>query len=820
MPIQRGVGRHAAFTAGCLLLFGLLGAREGNARESGPALFFTDLTSGPSRGGQDDLGAFVTLYGEGFGAQRGSSTVTFGGIEVVRYVSWGEDNAPARSLDRIVVQPGPSAASGDIVVTVGGRASNPLPFTVRTGNVYFVIPGASNASDTNPGTYAAPFKSLYRPRQVLQAGDTVYIRGGTFTAADPEHAGWDATLLLSPDTDPSGTPDRPIAYVGYPGEPPVLGAPQPMRRAILVDQAMNSYTFANLRFTNYSGTLQLSGNGHRAVGNSSYDGIFSNSGVIGVSGSCAHHRILGNLIRNNGEVDHKLNGSGVYLQGFGLNQDIEIGWNQVQDQHGARAIQVYGHADGDRMDDVRIHDNLLTGSELNNIVLGGSDGATEVLGTVRVTNNVIVGSGEAGFRVNDPQGTVLFQNNVLYGNGTRGVDGPAQVHIQRAGAGKITFQNNILYAGTGQAYYVFEPGVGPSVFASSSNNLVFNAGPCPAWDVGCVNADPLFASAASLDFQLLAQSPAIDRGTNSGVTRDYAGIPRPQGAAYDIGAHEYVAGGAGPAPTIQASGPTTFCAGGSVALTASIAPEAGVSYLWSPGGETTRTVNATASGSYTVTVKVNGVSGTSPATVVTVNPIPATPVISSPTSATPGQAGLGASVASHAGSTYAWGITNGTITAGQGTSSITFTAGTAGSLSLSVVETTAGCPSRGAGAVVPVVAGAACTVDQETLCLAGGRFRVRATFRNYAEGPAGATHRASAVGLTGDTGYFWFFATANVEVVIKVLDFGQGRFLVMYGALSDMEYDITVEDIAGARSHVYHNPPYNLASVADGTTFR
>ena len=225
MSIPRAVRRQAASTVACLLLFGLFGAREANAREAGPALFFTDLTSGPSRGGQDDLGAFVTLYGEGFGVQRGSSTVTFGGIEVARYVSWGEDNAAARKLDMIVVQPGPNAISGDIVVTVGGKASNPLPFTVRTGNVYFVIPGAPNANDTNPGTFAAPFKSLYRPRQVMQAGDVVYIKGGTFTAADPEHLGWDAALLLSPDTDPNGTPDRPVAYVGYPGDPPVLGRP-------------------------------------------------------------------------------------------------------------------------------------------------------------------------------------------------------------------------------------------------------------------------------------------------------------------------------------------------------------------------------------------------------------------------------------------------------------------------------------------------------------------------------------------------------------------------------------------------------------------
>ena len=67
-----------------------------------------------------------------------------------------------------------------------------------------------------------------------------------------------------------------------------------------------------------------------------------------------------------------------------------------------------------------------------------------------------------------------------------------------------------------------------------------------------------------------------------------------------------------------------------------------------------------------------------------------------------------ASVAAHTGSTYAWLITNGTITAGQGTSQITFTAGIAGTpLTLSVTETnSSGCASAPGTATVTVVSGA------------------------------------------------------------------------------------------------------------------
>ncbi len=61
-------------------------------------------------------------------------------------------------------------------------------------------------------------------------------------------------------------------------------------------------------------------------------------------------------------------------------------------------------------------------------------------------------------------------------------------------------------------------------------------------------------------------------------------------------------------------------------------------------------------------------------TSVTVNPRPS-PYITAPLSALPGTTGLTASVVLHAGDSYLWGITNGTITAGGTTNQITFTAG-------------------------------------------------------------------------------------------------------------------------------------------------
>ncbi len=106
-----------------------------------------------------------------------------------------------------------------------------------------------------------------------------------------------------------------------------------------------------------------------------------------------------------------------------------------------------------------------------------------------------------------------------------------------------------------------------------------------------------------------------------------------------------------------------------------------------------------------------------------------------------------------------------------------------------------------------------CTPGAAALCLNGGRFQVSVAWKDF----AGNTGLGQAVPLTGDTGYFWFFSPSNVEVVLKVLD---GRalndhFWVFYGALSTVEYVITVTDTQTGNSKTFFNPSGNLASVAD-----
>ena len=109
--------------------------------------------------------------------------------------------------------------------------------------------------------------------------------------------------------------------------------------------------------------------------------------------------------------------------------------------------------------------------------------------------------------------------------------------------------------------------------------------------------------------------------------------------------------------------------------------------------------------------------------------------------------------------------------------------------------------------------GFTCQPDAQTLCLNNGRFWVRADWADF----EGDTGTGQARPLTGDTGAFWFFDDQNIELVIKVLD-GRGlngNFWVFYGALSDVEYTITVLDTQTGQVATYYNPSGDFASRGD-----
>ncbi len=110
-----------------------------------------------------------------------------------------------------------------------------------------------------------------------------------------------------------------------------------------------------------------------------------------------------------------------------------------------------------------------------------------------------------------------------------------------------------------------------------------------------------------------------------------------------------------------------------------------------------------------------------------------------------------------------------------------------------------------------------CNPSPTRLCLADNRFAADVTWTV----PSLGSGEGQAVPLTADTGAFWFFASSNLELTVKVLD---GRavnrhFWVFFGGLSNVAFTLEVTDLQTGVVETYQNPAGRFASVADVSAF-
>lgn len=94
-----------------------------------------------------------------------------------------------------------------------------VTLTPLAAKEYYVAP---DGSDEAVGTKAAPFATIQRAQQVVQPGDTVFVRGGTYRATEAQIAGRVGPYACFMLLEKSGAPGKRINYWAYPGEQPVF----------------------------------------------------------------------------------------------------------------------------------------------------------------------------------------------------------------------------------------------------------------------------------------------------------------------------------------------------------------------------------------------------------------------------------------------------------------------------------------------------------------------------------------------------------------------------------------------------------------------
>jgi hypothetical protein len=541
-----------------------------------PTLFFTDLTIAPNSGGEavsGASGAYVTIYGNNFGATQGTSTVTWNGLNCLRvvpavgtYTGWGSTHL---WYQEIVVQLGPNCTpgSGNFVVTGPSGASNGLPFTVNalgSNHIYFVSP---SGNDSNPGTFASPFRSMTHcmgsgdTSSVERAGDICYVENGVNQTS---LSGFGA---LTPNAY-AGTATAPIALLTYPGASSTIGTNSSDKGiedcvgyVPQCNTAQNQYlVLAGFHVRGASYAVSIQGSNNRVVALEVQCPSSPNGDNLGCFNTIANFEtVLGNEVSH---VGTDLAPSGTcgklchsiyigYTGGNGFN--YEIGWNSSHDVNGGRNLQFYnGSAAGYN---INIHDNQL----YNNVGVDGMTvDANADLGYVNIYNNVIHhvcqspdegGSCTCIYLQNTAGSPTAYEqvyNNTMYdcshnNNISYGMFSP----LVRA-----NFVNNIVYATIGGEPYVATSCSGCANNLTGSNNIWFGGSGAPSQTTGNINSDPLFVTNGS-DFRLQASSPAVGAGLHSwngssAQRFDVAGLVRPNPPS--IGAYELTSGPAATLP--------------------------------------------------------------------------------------------------------------------------------------------------------------------------------------------------------------------------------------------------------------------------------
>jgi hypothetical protein len=525
-----------------------------------PLVLYTDLISGPTSGGENNMGAYLSIFGKNFGTTGLGSTVkvTIGGVQVASYRTLGTSLGRS-DIQQISVQvgalgsPTPGAAL-PVVVTVNGTPSNAdQTFTPNPGRMLFIDNVNGNDATAVPGDITHPFKhaqlvgSSTTATAVSKPGDTLVFRGKGTAYSDIGSGNQFVRVINYGGSAPTGaTGTGPLAFIAYPGESVQIlngkGGVSDGAAFSSFDHTASGYTGGNWvtiagLHVEGDGTagmvaLQVESDHWRIVNNELTSPNTAGATVTagGVNGDGTNIAVLGNAI-------HDITGSngeshGVYMDGDG---SYEIAYNVIYNVASGYGIQAYNNTGpSPTTSHVHVHHNLvhdITGKGCMNIADGSAS-------DFEYWDNVCYNINLACLRFN-VSGTLTgakFFNNTFYNCGKGDAfDGAIDSDWALISPADATIVNNIVWAATGVPYTGGSGnGFATGVFVS---NLWYNATGAPTGS-GNVSANPSFVAAGS-DFHLGTGSPAVGVGSSSVsglVTNNYDLAPS-SGKPYDIGAY-------------------------------------------------------------------------------------------------------------------------------------------------------------------------------------------------------------------------------------------------------------------------------------------
>jgi parallel beta-helix repeat protein len=406
---------------------------------------------------------------------------------------------------------------------------------------------ATNGSDSNNGSQAAPFKSIQKAVDIVRAGDTVIIRAGrhqSFTIRGK-----------------NGSAGAPITFRGEPGAIVDRHPKGPAGYWVISISGGSYITIDGLELTDSNPTLPA---GMCAADTPETEG---KNGIV-LWGE-PHHIIIKNM-----NIHH------VRSQAIlGIAHDSQFINNHLHDngfQGTSYTKQAYGvYLMGKRLVIAgnRIHNNSGNGIRTGNIA---SSGVNHILVDSVIENNIVYNNGGKFPHTNGNTGECrildhgigiviyggsgnIIRNNIVYGNVGSGI----QIFQDLTVSNKPNLvYNNTVYKN--QHSGIWSNGVNNTKdITEIKNNIIYlNASrdgtpiAGPGITSNNLTTDPKFVNPDAGDFGLQEGSPALDKGvTLAQVTADFTGKARPEAAAYDIGAFEGAGSKANVLPGVAAGIP-------------------------------------------------------------------------------------------------------------------------------------------------------------------------------------------------------------------------------------------------------------------------
>ncbi len=579
------------------------------AAMAAPVVLYTDIVSGPTSGGENNKGVYLSVFGRDFGDAAGLGTTTrvyINDVEVDNYRYLGVSRGRA-DIQQITVQVGAigNPAPGvtlPVKVVVNGTASNTdRGFMAQPGDILFVDNVSGNDATAVKNDITKPWRYVQTSDglggalapTVIKPGDVIVMRDRGVPWSDIGYLNRFARFRYVTGTAPTGVKGNgPITLMGYPNEN-VRVLPQPHTSGGIhgIGDSYPQYSdwvnISNLRIEGGDRTvndgpinLQVKSDNWRIVNNELYNwsaedgalGAEARSG--GIAGNGTHVAILGNHIHHidGGTLNHC-----IYLDTGSV--DVEIGYNHLHDCVGGNIVQTYDNLGTAPVENIRVHHNLMhDGNRYGLNISGGTR-------SLQAWNNVIYNTAFAGVRINvayDTLTNITVAHNTLYNNQlVNGGDGRAPIVNSwnyNVGVGRVF--NNVVYAGNYATSYFDAYGPAPNLQFSRNLWYGLNKG-APGMDTSPIGGndknDPLFENASIYNFRLKINSPAINQATATppfAVNDDYVFVRRPQDAIPDAGAYEYASGvTTTPAPAVSLStNQPIYAVGNTLVLSATITP--------------------------------------------------------------------------------------------------------------------------------------------------------------------------------------------------------------------------------------------------------